>query len=153
MAENAIVSEDMAKKFASEKDSPYVRWVRGEGLDIISAHYIADLNTVLGKLRDFITTTGRVPFALGPEACATEASAVNFAAANKFVAPAVAVPASEVKKNLRRDHKLMHSSTMTLDCEAPLYTTVSARASHPGCARRDPFHFPASRPAAAHRAP
>ncbi len=46
MAKDAIVSEDMAKKFATEKDSPYVRWVRDEGLEIISAHYIRNLHTV-----------------------------------------------------------------------------------------------------------
>jgi len=45
VAKDALVSESMAKNFAREKDSPYVRWVHGEGLDIISAHYIADLNT------------------------------------------------------------------------------------------------------------
>jgi oxalate decarboxylase/phosphoglucose isomerase-like protein (cupin superfamily) len=46
MAKNAIVSEDLAKKFATEKDSPYTRWVAAEGLDIISAHYIPSLHTV-----------------------------------------------------------------------------------------------------------
>ncbi len=46
MAKDALVPEDMAKKFATEKDTPYVRWVRGEGLDIISAHYVPDLHTV-----------------------------------------------------------------------------------------------------------
>ncbi len=46
MAKDALVPEDMAKKFATEKDSPYVRWVRDEGLDIISAHYVPDLRTV-----------------------------------------------------------------------------------------------------------
>jgi oxalate decarboxylase/phosphoglucose isomerase-like protein (cupin superfamily) len=46
VAKDALVSDDLAKKFATEKDSPYVRWVRGEGLDIISAHYVPDLNTV-----------------------------------------------------------------------------------------------------------
>jgi oxalate decarboxylase/phosphoglucose isomerase-like protein (cupin superfamily) len=45
-ARDALVSEDMAKKFATEKDSPYVRWIRNEGLDIISAHYVPDLHTV-----------------------------------------------------------------------------------------------------------
>ena len=35
MANDARVSENMAKKFAREKDSPYVRWVGAEGLDII----------------------------------------------------------------------------------------------------------------------
>jgi oxalate decarboxylase/phosphoglucose isomerase-like protein (cupin superfamily) len=46
MAKDAIVSEDLAKKFATEKDTPYTRWVRDEGLDIISAHYVPDLHTV-----------------------------------------------------------------------------------------------------------
>ncbi len=49
MAKNAIVSEELAKKFATEKDTPYLRWVRGEGLDIISAHYVQNLNTVALK--------------------------------------------------------------------------------------------------------
>ncbi len=43
---DAIVSDEMAKKFATEKESPYTRWVGAEGLDIISAHYVANLNTV-----------------------------------------------------------------------------------------------------------
>ncbi len=46
MAKNAIVSEELAKKFATEKDSPYTRWVRAEGLDIIGAHYVPSLHTV-----------------------------------------------------------------------------------------------------------
>jgi oxalate decarboxylase/phosphoglucose isomerase-like protein (cupin superfamily) len=46
VAKDALVSEKMAKNFAKEKDSPYVRWVQAEGLDIIAAHYIPDLNTV-----------------------------------------------------------------------------------------------------------
>jgi len=46
MAKNAIVSEEMVKKFATEKDSPYTRWVRNEGLDIISALYVPNLHTV-----------------------------------------------------------------------------------------------------------
>ena len=46
MAKDALVPEDLAKKFATEKDTPYARWVRGEGLDIISAHYVPDLHTV-----------------------------------------------------------------------------------------------------------
>lgn len=46
MAKDALVSDKMAKNFAREKDSPYVRWVANEGLDIIAAHYIPDLNTV-----------------------------------------------------------------------------------------------------------
>ncbi len=46
MAKDALVSEEMAKKFATEKDTPYLRWVRDEGLGIISAHYVPDLRTV-----------------------------------------------------------------------------------------------------------
>jgi oxalate decarboxylase/phosphoglucose isomerase-like protein (cupin superfamily) len=41
------VSEELAKKFATEKDrdTPYQRWVRAEGLEIISGHYVPDLRT------------------------------------------------------------------------------------------------------------
>jgi oxalate decarboxylase/phosphoglucose isomerase-like protein (cupin superfamily) len=46
MAKDATVSDEMAKKFATEKDTPYLRWVRGEGLDIIGAHYVPNLHTV-----------------------------------------------------------------------------------------------------------
>jgi oxalate decarboxylase/phosphoglucose isomerase-like protein (cupin superfamily) len=46
MSKSAIVSEEMAKKFATEKDTPYLRWVRNEGLDIIAAHYVPNLRTV-----------------------------------------------------------------------------------------------------------
>ncbi|GAB3056065.1 hypothetical protein GCM10027053_16510 [Intrasporangium mesophilum] len=46
MTRDAVVSDELARKFATEKDSPYVRWVRDEGLEIISAHYVYDLNTV-----------------------------------------------------------------------------------------------------------
>src|SRR5215216_4216781 len=45
-AKDAIVSEDLAKKFATEKETPYTRWVRDEGLDIISSFYVPDLHTV-----------------------------------------------------------------------------------------------------------
>jgi len=40
MARDAIVPEEFAQKFATEKDTPYARWVRSEGLDIIGAHYV-----------------------------------------------------------------------------------------------------------------
>ena len=46
MAKTAIVSEELAKKFATEKDTPYTRFVRSEGLDIIGAHYVPNLHTV-----------------------------------------------------------------------------------------------------------
>jgi hypothetical protein len=37
MAKDAVVSDELAKKFATEKETPYTRWVKGEGLDIISS--------------------------------------------------------------------------------------------------------------------
>src|ERR1700730_13715143 len=46
MASSPTVSDEFAKKFATEKETPYVRWVRGEVLDIISAQYVANLRTV-----------------------------------------------------------------------------------------------------------
>ena len=46
MAGNAIVSEEFAKKFATERETPYSRWVRSEGLEIIGAHYVSNLHTV-----------------------------------------------------------------------------------------------------------
>src|SRR4051812_19050824 len=46
MAKDAIVSEELAKKFSTEKDTPYLRWVCEEGLDIVSAHYVRNLRTV-----------------------------------------------------------------------------------------------------------
>src|SRR6202795_1315498 len=49
MAGSAIVSEEFAKKFATEKDTPYARWVRGEGLEIIGAHHVPNLHTVALK--------------------------------------------------------------------------------------------------------
>ena len=46
MAKNALVSEEMAKKFATEKETPYTRWIKAEGLDIIPALYVRNLRTV-----------------------------------------------------------------------------------------------------------
>jgi uncharacterized RmlC-like cupin family protein len=46
MTKDAIVKDSMAKKFETEKESPYTRWVASEGLDIIAAHYVPDLRTV-----------------------------------------------------------------------------------------------------------
>jgi oxalate decarboxylase/phosphoglucose isomerase-like protein (cupin superfamily) len=42
------VPEELAKKFATEKDrdTPYQRWVRGEGLEIVSGHYVPNLRSV-----------------------------------------------------------------------------------------------------------
>ena len=46
MAKDALASEDLAKKFAREKETPYTRWIKAEGLDIIPAHYIPNLRHV-----------------------------------------------------------------------------------------------------------
>jgi oxalate decarboxylase/phosphoglucose isomerase-like protein (cupin superfamily) len=46
MSKNAVASDELAGKFAAEKDSPYTRWVRSEGLDIISSLYVPDLHTL-----------------------------------------------------------------------------------------------------------
>ena len=46
MAKDAVVSEELAKKFATEKETPYTRWVKDEGLDIIPALYVRNLRTV-----------------------------------------------------------------------------------------------------------
>src|SRR6266567_4299844 len=46
VAKDVIVSSELAQKFATEKDTPYLRWVRGEGLDIIPANYVPSLRTV-----------------------------------------------------------------------------------------------------------
>lgn len=57
MAKNAIVSEELAKKFATEKESAYTRWVKNEGLDIIPGHYVPDLHTV--ELKPWARRGGR----------------------------------------------------------------------------------------------
>ena len=46
MAKSAIVSDELAKKFATERETPYTRWVKSEGLDIISSVYVPNLHTV-----------------------------------------------------------------------------------------------------------
>jgi oxalate decarboxylase/phosphoglucose isomerase-like protein (cupin superfamily) len=46
MAKHAIVSDELAQKFATEKETPYTRWIAKEGLDIIGAHYVPNLRTV-----------------------------------------------------------------------------------------------------------
>ena len=46
---NAVVSEELASKFKTEKETPYTRWVKAEGLDIIPSFYVKNLNTVALK--------------------------------------------------------------------------------------------------------
>src|ERR1700681_2053552 len=60
MAKDAIVSQEMADKFKTEKDSPYLRFVRGEGLDVISAQYVPNLRTV--ELKPWARKNGKGVF-------------------------------------------------------------------------------------------
>ena len=60
MARDAIVSEELAKKFATERETPYTRWVAKEGLDIISALYVRNLHTV--ELKPWARRGGRGVF-------------------------------------------------------------------------------------------
>ncbi len=43
---NALVSDEIAKKFETEKATPYTRWVADEGLDIMSSLFVPNLHTV-----------------------------------------------------------------------------------------------------------
>ncbi|MEO6410922.1 MAG: cupin domain-containing protein [Burkholderiaceae bacterium] len=43
---SALVSEAIASKFATEKATPYTRWIAEEGLEIIDAMYVRNLHTV-----------------------------------------------------------------------------------------------------------
>jgi len=60
MAKDALVSQELADKFKTEKDSPYLRFVRGEGLDIISAQYVPNLRTV--ELKPWARKNGKGVF-------------------------------------------------------------------------------------------
>jgi oxalate decarboxylase/phosphoglucose isomerase-like protein (cupin superfamily) len=44
--QNALVSDAVAKKFETEKETPYTRWIAAEGLDIRDAMYVPNLHTV-----------------------------------------------------------------------------------------------------------
>lgn len=43
---NALVSDAVAKKFETEKATPYTRWIEQEGLDILPSIYVENLHTV-----------------------------------------------------------------------------------------------------------
>jgi mannose-6-phosphate isomerase-like protein (cupin superfamily) len=60
VAKDALVSQELADKFKTEKDSPYLRFVRGEGLDIISAQYVPNLRTV--ELKPWARKNGKGVF-------------------------------------------------------------------------------------------
>ena len=54
---NALVSEAIAKKFETERATPYTRWVEAEGLDIIPSIYVENLHTV--ELKPWARRGGR----------------------------------------------------------------------------------------------
>src|SRR5690348_18404316 len=60
MAKDALVADEFAQKFATEKETPYTRWVKAEGLDIISSFYVPDLHTV--ELKPWARRGGRGVF-------------------------------------------------------------------------------------------
>jgi oxalate decarboxylase/phosphoglucose isomerase-like protein (cupin superfamily) len=46
---NALVSDAIAKKFETEKATPYTRWIEEEGLDIVPSLYVENLLTIALK--------------------------------------------------------------------------------------------------------
>lgn len=60
MSKQALVSDEMAKKFATEKATPYTTWVKDEGLDIIPAMYVQNLHHV--ELKPWARRGGRGVF-------------------------------------------------------------------------------------------
>ena len=57
---NALVSDAIAKKFETEKETPYTRWVAAEGLDILDAMYVSDLHSV--ELKPWARRGGRAVY-------------------------------------------------------------------------------------------
>ena len=41
-----LFPDELASKFKTEKETPYTRWVKAEGLDIIPSFYVRNLRTV-----------------------------------------------------------------------------------------------------------
>lgn len=60
MADRTVVSDDLAKKFATEKETPYTRWIRDEGLDILPAMYVRNLRDV--ELKHWARRGGKAAF-------------------------------------------------------------------------------------------
>ena len=46
MNRHAIVSDKLANKFRTEKETPYTRFIAAEGLDLINGNYVPCLNEV-----------------------------------------------------------------------------------------------------------
>lgn len=60
MADTKVATEELAQKFATEKETPYSRYVARQGLDIIPAHYVENLRTV--ELKPWARRGGRGVF-------------------------------------------------------------------------------------------
>lgn len=60
MAAGLQVGNDLAEKFATEKDTPYLRWVRDEGLDLLPAQFVPNLRTV--ELKPWVRRGGKGVF-------------------------------------------------------------------------------------------
>ena len=60
MSNTANLMEGLKQKFASEGDKPYIRFIRDEGLEILSAEYVRDLQAV--KLKPWARRGGKAVF-------------------------------------------------------------------------------------------
>ena len=60
MARTAVVSDEFARKFRAEKETPYTRFIAAEGLDILDGLYVRNLNTV--ELKPWPRRGGRAVF-------------------------------------------------------------------------------------------
>ena len=54
---STIVSDEMAKKFATEKETPYTAWIRKEGLEIASETAVEAIHDEEGDLLDALILT------------------------------------------------------------------------------------------------
>ncbi|MFZ2648725.1 MAG: cupin domain-containing protein [Burkholderiaceae bacterium] len=54
---NALVSDAIAAKFATEKATPYTRWIAQEGLDIVDAMHVPDLHRI--ELKPWLRRGGK----------------------------------------------------------------------------------------------
>jgi len=60
MNRHAIVSDKLANKFRTEKETPYTRFIAAEGLDLINGNYVPCLNEV--KLKPWARRGGSAVF-------------------------------------------------------------------------------------------
>lgn len=60
VTKDALVSDAVASKFATEKETPYTRWVAEQGLEILDAIWVPNLHTV--ELKPWAARGGRGVF-------------------------------------------------------------------------------------------